>query len=49
VGGTTGFFYSLSGICNERMEYPGKIITVPIVVKMEGKIILEIKCVGELL
>jgi hypothetical protein len=40
IGAISGFHYSISGICNERIQYPGKIINVPLVVKMEGKVIL---------
>lgn len=39
VGQISGFHYSTNGICNERINYPGKAITVPMIVKMENKIV----------
>ena len=39
IGVNSGFHYSISGICKEKIQYPGKIITVPLTVKMEGKVI----------
>ena len=38
IGVNSGFHYSISGICKEKIQYPGKIITVPLTVKMEGKV-----------
>ena len=42
IGQTTGFHYSWTGICNERIEYPGGIIAVPLLVKMENEVIAVI-------
>jgi hypothetical protein len=39
IGQTTGFHYSWTGICNERIKYPGGIITVPLLLKRENEII----------
>jgi hypothetical protein len=39
IGESTDFHYSMSGICIERIQYSGQIITVPIQVKMENELI----------
>ena len=40
IGSTSSFHYSITGIYNERIQFPGeKIITVPLQVKMEDHVI----------
>ena len=39
IGESSGFNYFISGNCNVKIQYSGQIITVPIQIKMENKVI----------